>query len=195
MGLKDFMTKNEKTVDPNTPQGFNIAGFISKATRPKDVAIVYSDGDTIGQMRKIARRIDQEKYMPEAVRDQRGAGEKSLRTQYAELWEKVRESEQEIWLQGHSIEETHEISGGPETYAESKKDPALRDSINLKLIAAAMVVDDGEVTVDLLRQLRNTIGEQQWKEIEHAYTQACAAVVTPSADFLPKPSTPDDGQE
>lgn len=185
------MTENKE----NTPQGFDLAGFISRATRPKDVARVYGDGDAVGEMRRLGRLIEQEQYLPEAVREQRGVGQKSLRAQYAELWEKIQASSVDIWLQGHTLAETHEIMGDRKIDRKSDPDGTLRDQVNMELIADAMVVDDGEATVEQMQALRNAIGDQQWKEIEHAYTKACASAVEPSADFLPKSSTPADGQD
>lgn len=185
------MTEENKE---NTPQGFDIVGFISRATRPKDVATVYGDGDAVGEMRRLGRMIEQEKYLPEAVREQQSVGKKSLRAQYAELWQKIQDSSVDIWLQGHTLAETHEIVGDRKIDRKSDPDGKTRDEVNMELIADAMVVDDGEATVEQMLDLRNAIGDQQFKEIEHAYTKACAAAVAPDADFLPNPSTLDDGQ-
>lgn len=183
------MTENTE----NTPQGFDLAGFISKATRPTNVVTVYGDGDAIGQMRKLEAEIDQEKYLPKAVREQRPAGKKSLQAQYLELWEKVQESSVGIWLRGHTEEESAEIIGDRKT--AMRKVDHVRDEVNLDLIADAMITDGDAATPDMLRQLRSAIGYRQWKEIEHAYSIACHGVVTPDADFLQKLSTQDDGQE
>lgn len=177
-----------------TPKEFDLAGFISRATRPMSACTIYGDGKSLGEMRRLEKLIREEKFSP-GTAFQKPMGGKALRTQYAEAWARVQESGMDVWVKGHTFEETEEMVGHLDRSGDSKEAQQMRNTANMILIADAIVTDtDQKFTLDDMQALRNIIGERQWKEIEFTYTEACTKAVTPDADFLPHAYTQGDGE-
>lgn len=51
------------------------------------------------------------------------------------------------------------------------------------------------LTPEQLKQLHRTVGEAEFSRVAADYRMACASINEPDADFLPKPSTPDETAE
>ena len=68
------------TETADTPKTFDLAGFISGATRPTRLVTVYGDGARMAELDRLAEQIEAEKYsqIPE---DQQSMGDKPLRVQ------------------------------------------------------------------------------------------------------------------
>ena len=171
-----------------TPKTFDLAGFISGATRPTRAVTVYGDGARLVELDRLAEQIAAEKHS-QVPEDQQSMGDKPLRVQYAELWAEIQENALEVEVKGHTTDETRAIIGDRDPAKD--KTGVLADEINTELIADAMVPSQ---SVEDVRALRNVIGEHQWKKIIVAYTKACAGAVGPDADFLPRASTRDNGR-
>ena len=167
-----------------TPETFDLAGFISGATRPKRSVTVYGDGDRLAELDRIGELVKAEKSMPQASEGQRAIGEKSPRQQYAELWEQIKANSFEIQIKSHTRDEHNRIVGDREV-AKDKTGDVERD-VYLDLVADAMVPS---VPRAQLEELVAVIGEYQWRKIVVAYTKAFIGAPEPSADFLPRAST------
>lgn len=167
-----------------TPKTFDLAGFISGATRPQRSVTVYGDGARLAELDRLGELVAAEKSMPQIPEDQRAISDKSPRQQYADLWDEIKANSFEIQIKAHTRDEHNAIVGDRDT-SKDKSGDVERD-VYFDLVSDAMVPP---VPRDQLEQLVAAIGEYQWRKIVVTYTKAFIGSPEPSADFLPRAST------
>jgi hypothetical protein len=167
-----------------TPQTFDLDAWLSGASRPARSVQIFQRGEMLADLDELGRKIERA--------EANDTGEHSLadsparlRAKYADMLEKFSETSLDVRVHGHDEDETREIMG--ERFEKLKQPEVIRD-----------LIFDGLVSPKMTREQYNTfvskIGPAQFAEIAGAYNEACRALPKPSADFLPRASTPEDSE-
>lgn len=165
-----------------TPQDFDLDAWIDGAERPARSVTVYQRAGLIAELDALAERI--ENAEDEEV-DGPSMGGGNLRAKYAELAQKFHDSALVIKLEGRDDAEKQELA---------KANPGLTGT-QLGYVVIADAIQSPKFTAAQLEKLAGKIGELQFDRIIAQFHKACTELPSVSADFLPKPSTPDDGGE
>ena len=167
-----------------TPQDFDFDAWLDDAERPERAVTVYQRAGLIADLDRLAERIenaDDDEVDGPSV----GGGVGKLRAEYAKLAQQFHDSALTFRIAGHDEEQKREFA---------KANP---DAVPTELgrIVVADAIRSPKVTADQIKRLAEKIGEVQFSKILVAYHQASTELPSVSADFLPKPSTRDDGGE
>lgn len=166
----------------STPQDFDIDAWLEDAERPARSVTVYQKAGLIADLDALESRIrnadDDEVDGPSM-----GGGAAKLRAEYADLARKFHASALTIRIEGR--DENERVKA-----AAAATDPELRGAAVL-----ADAIQSPKFTPAQVKKLAGKIGEAQFGLVVDRFNEACAAIPSVSADFLPKRSTPDDGGE
>lgn len=165
-----------------TPQDFDIDAWLEDAERPARSVTVYQKAGLIADLDRLAERIQN---VDDEEVDGPSMGGGNLRAQYAELAQQFHDSALTIRIEGHDEDEKRKIADG---------NPGLTPT-ELGYIVIADAITSPKITAPQLKRLAGKVGEAQFSQIPIAYHQASTEIPVVSADFLPKPSTRDDGGE
>lgn len=165
-----------------TPQDFDLDAWIDGAERPARSVTVYQRAGLIADLDALAERIENEEA--EDVDGPSMAGG-NLRARYAELAQKFHDSALTIRLEGRDDAEKRELAQANEGLTGTQ--------LGYVVIADAIV--SPKISPAQLEKLANKIGPLQFDRIIERFHEACTELPAVSADFLPKPSTRDDGGE
>ena len=167
-----------------TPQDFDFDAWLDDAERPERAVTVYQRAGLIADLDRLAERIenaDDDEVDGPSV----GGGVGKLRAEYAKLAQQFHDSALTFRIAGHDEEQKREFA---------KANPDAKPT-ELGRLVLADAIRSPNVTADQLKRLAEKIGEVQFSKILVAYHQASTELPSVSADFLPKPSTRDDGGE
>jgi len=164
------------------PQDFDVDAWLDDAERPARSVTVYQKAGLIADLDALEDQIknadDDEVDGPSM-----GGGTSQLRAKYADLARKFHESALTIRIEGRDQHERVKIAAGIKDI-EMKDAAVLADAIQSPKFTPAQVI-----------RLVEKIGGAQAKLIVTRFNEASEEIPSVSADFLPKPSTPDDGAE
>ena len=166
-----------------TPQTFDVDAWLDGLSRPQRSVRVYQRGDLMARLDDLATQIehaDASDSTERSIAD--GASPDSLRLQYAELAEQMQAASLAVTVQGHDADEKAAILKEMEDVSNRERGRAL--------VFDALV--SPEMTRAQFDRFMDGIGPAQQDRVAEAYSLACAEVPEPSADFLPRASTPDE---
>lgn len=167
------------------PEEFDIDAWLNDAERPAHSVTVYQKAGLIADLDRLAEQINNADETEDVDGPSVGGGVGKLRAEYQKVAQQFHDSALTIRVHGHDEDEKREIA---------KANPDLKPG-ELGYIILADAIDSPSITPDQLKRLAKKIGEAQFNQIPAAYHQASTEIPTVSADFLPKPSTQDDGGE
>jgi len=173
-----------------TPQEFDVDAWISGAERPVRSVTIYQRAGLIADLDALEEKILNADLDggSESV-DERRLGELSesdkLRAEYARLAQQFHDSALTIRIEGRDESEREKV-----VLAVPGLTPKQRGAV-----ALADAIVSPKFTPEQLEKLAARIGEVQFSRVVTRYHEACEAMPSVSADFLPKPSTQGDGGE
>ncbi len=170
-----------------TPQDFDLDAWIDGAERPSRSVTVYQKAGLIADLDRVAEQITNAEDDAEEVDgpSMAGGGSAQLRVEYQRIAQQFHDSALTITVIGHSDEEKRE-------FAQANKDAG---PSGLAYIVLADAITSPKATVEQVKKLEKKLGPAQFGLILSAYHKASTEIPVVSADFLPKPSTLDDGGE
>jgi hypothetical protein len=166
-----------------TPQDFDFDKWLDDAERPQRSVTVYQKSGLIADLDALEARILAAEDDEDVDGPSMAGGPAKLRAEYQKLAKQFHDSALTIRVQGHDDEEKRQ-------FAIANKGDA-----DLVYIVLADAIQSPKATPAQLKRLAEKVGEVQFGQILTAYHQASTEIPTVSADFLPKPSTQDDGGE
>jgi hypothetical protein len=169
----------------DTPETFNLDAWLSGASRPTRSVRIYQSGEMLAELDELAREIQDAEADDTGERSLSAPSPDKLRAKYADLLAKFNEASIDVRVHGHDEDETREIMG--ERFEKTKQSEVIKDLIFDALVFPKMSREQYDL-------FASKIGPAQFAEIASAYTAACRAQPKPSADFLPRASTPDDSE-
>lgn len=168
------------------PKNFDLDAWIDGAERPARSVTVYQRAGLIADLDALAERIENAEADGEDIDGpSMGGGVGKLRAEYAKLAQQFHDSALVIKLEGRDDAEKREL-----TKAHHGK-----TGTQLGYVVIADAIQSPKFTPVQLEKLAGKIGELQFDRIIARFHEACTELPAVSADFLPKPSTPDDGGE
>lgn len=173
------------------PKDFDLDAWIDGAERPARSVTVYQRAGLIADLDALAERIENAEadQSAEDPYNERAIGEQSesqkLRAEYAKLAQQFHDSALTIRLEGRDDAEKRDIA----------KANAGLTGTQLGYVVIADAIQSPKITPAQLEKLEGKIGQLQFDRIISRFHEACTEMPAVSADFLPKPSTPDDGGE
>jgi hypothetical protein len=165
-----------------TPQDFDVDAWLDDAERPARSVTIYQKAGLIADLDVLSERIrnaDDEDVDGPSV----GGGVGKLRAEYAKLAQKFHDSALTIRVEGRDQHERAKVAAGV-------KDEALQGAAVL-----ADAIQSPKFTPEQVRKLAEKLGGAQFQLIVARFNEASEEIPVVSADFLPKPSTRDDGGE
>jgi len=173
-----------------TPQDFDLDAWLEDAERPARSVTVYQKAGLIADLDALAEQIQNAEADESAeLVYERGIGESSeslkLRAQYAKLAQQFHNSALTIRLEGRSEREREGIV---------MRVPGLTP-VQVGAAVLADAITSPKFTPEQVEKLADALGETQFSRIVARFNEASNEMPSVSADFLPKPSTPDDGGE
>jgi hypothetical protein len=168
----------------STPQDFDFDKWLDDADRPERAVTVYQKSGLIAELDRIAEQINNADE-DEVDGPSMGGGVGKLRAEYAKVAKQFHDSALTVRVRSVSQEEQRELR---------EKNPGLGGAALGKLVLSEALVYP-KATPEQVGRLERVLGDAQFSLIVTAWQQACRAVPSVSADFLPKRSTPDDGGE
>lgn len=166
-----------------TPQDFDLDAWIDGADRPARSVTVYQKAGLIADLDALAEQISNAEDDAEEVDgpSMAGGGSTRLRVEYQRIAQQFHDSAMTITIIGHSDEEKREfLTDQPE-------------GVVYRVLADA--ITSPKATAEQVKKLEKKLGPAQFGLILSAYHKASTEIPVVSADFLPKPSTRDDGGE
>lgn len=188
-----------------TPEDFVFADWMAGAHKPTRGSTVYQRGDLMADLDRVREQIEVAELIPADERSLTDASPDKLRKEYETLAEQFYNSGLFVKMAGLTPDEQVTISNklDKETYATHEKgdksDEALekisdaRKTLTYRLMAASIV--SPKLDESQLRQLHQIIGDAQFNKLVQDYKLASATLNEPDADFLRKPSTPQETGE
>jgi hypothetical protein len=168
-----------------TPQDFDFDAWLDDAERPERAVTVYQKAGLIADLDALEAKILAADDDEDVDGPSMAGGPAKLRAEYQKLARQFHDSALTIRVAGRSEQEKYDIAA---------KNVGLPQG-DLGYIILADAISSPSVTADQLKRLEKKIGPAQFGLIMDAYRSASDDVPTVSADFLPKPSTQDDGGE
>lgn len=168
-----------------TPQDFDFDAWLDDASRPEHGVTVYQKAGLIADLDRLAEQITNADETEDVDGPSMAGGTGLLREEYAKLAQQFHDSALTIRVQGLNEDEQIEI----------RKAHADLEASDLGRVVIAEAITYPRVTPAQVKKLEKAIGDAQFGKILAAYYKACKEIPTVSADFLPKPSTRDDGGE
>jgi len=167
-----------------TPQDFDFDKWLDDAERPERAVTVYQKSGLIAELDRLEAQIsgadDDDVDGPSM-----GGGVGKLRAEYARIAKQFHDSALTVQVQGRSDDERREFAAS--NLAVKPED------LGYAILADA--ITSPKVTVEQVKRLEKKIGPAQFGLILSGYKSATEDIPSVSADFLPKPSTRDDGGE
>lgn len=173
-----------------TPQDFDIDAWLEDAERPARSVTVYQKAGLIADLDALQERIENAETDEAAdLNHERGLGEQSesqrLTAEYAKLAKRFHDSALTIRIEGRSDAEKRELLAAHKDLTGTQAG----------YVVIADAIQSPKFTPAQLEKLANKLGDLQFDRIIARFHEACTELPTVSADFLPKPSTLDDGGE
>jgi hypothetical protein len=173
-----------------TPQDFDIDAWLEDAERPARSVTVYQKAGLIADLDALQERIENAETDEAAdINHERGLGEQSesqrLTAEYAKVAKQFHDSALVIKLEGRSDAEKRDLLAAHKDLTGTQAG----------YVVIADAIQSPKFTPAQLEKLANKLGELQFDRIIARFHEACTELPTVSADFLPKPSTLDDGGE
>ncbi|MDQ0679085.1 hypothetical protein QFZ30_002467 [Arthrobacter pascens] len=168
-----------------TPQDFDFDAWLDDAERPQRAVTVYQKAGLIADLDRLGEQINNADETEDVDGPSMGGGVGKLRAEYQKIAQQFHDSALTIRVSGHGDEEKRE-------FAKANTDAG---ASGLAYIVLSDAITAPKVTVDQVKRLEKKLGPAQFGLILSAYHQASTELPTVSADFLPKPSTRDDGGE
>lgn len=173
-----------------TPQDFDLDAWLEDAERPARSVTVYQKAGLIADLDALAEQIENAEADESAeLIYERSIGESSesqkLRAKYAQLAQQFHDSALVIKIEGRDDAEKRDLATA---------NPGLTGT-ELGRVVIADAIQSPKFTPAQLEKLAKRIGEPQFNQVIARFHEACNEIPAVSADFLPKPSTPDDGGE
>lgn len=172
------------------PQTFDVDAWIDGAERPVRSVTIYQRAGLLADLDALEERIliaDAEESADSI--DERRLGEQTeadhLRGKYTELAKQFHDSALTIRIEGRDESEREAIV---------LPLPGLTPKQRGAVVLADAIISP-KFTPEQLEKLAAKVGEVQFSRIVTRFHEACEAMPKVSADFLPKPSTPDAGGE
>lgn len=165
-----------------TPADFDFDAWLADAERPMRSVTVYQKASIVADLDALAERIEAAELVPDEERSLGDVSPAKLRAEYAALAEKFHASALVVRVQGLTRDEQKELR---ETHEGE-------DVQQLGRHALAQAIVSPKVTPEQVTKFNRAIGDAQFSRIVTAYNQASNEFPDVSADFLPKPSSPDD---
>ena len=174
----------------STPQVFDLDAWIDGAERPARSLTIYQKAGLIADLDALAEHIENAEAAEAAeLVYERGIGESSesqkLRAEYAKLAQQFHDSGLTLRIEGRDEAEKREIAAA---------NPGLTGT-QLGYVVIADAITYPRFTPAQFEKLVGKLGEVQYGRIIGRFHEACSEMPSVSADFLPRPSTPDDGGE
>ena len=166
-----------------TPQDFDFDAWLEDAERLAHSVTVYQKAGLIADLDRLAERINNADETEDVDGPSMAGGVGKLRAEYQKLAKKFHDSALTIKVQGHDEAEKRKIA------------VANNGDEDLVYIVLADAIQSPKATPAQVKRLAEKVGEVQFGQILTAYHQASTEIPAVSADFLPKPSTRDDGGE
>lgn len=174
----------------STPQDFDLDAWIDGAERPARSVTVYQKAGLIADLDALAERIENAEadeatdvYFEKRLGEQTQA--EQLRSEYARLAKSFHESGLTLRIEGRDEAEKRELAAA---------NPGLAPT-QLGYVVIADAITFPKFTPAQFEKLVGKLGEVQYGRIIGRFHEACSEMPAVSADFLPRPSTPDDGGE
>jgi hypothetical protein len=199
------MTETPEPTDI-TPETFDFSKWLAGAYKPTRGSTVHQRGDLIAELDRLREQIELMDTVPDDERSLADLSPDRLREQYAAIAQQFHDSGLFVKTSGHTREEMIAISkaldgqiaeGILKDALEGEKADAYRNEQSKKLTyhLLADAVVSPRLTAGQLEQLHSVVGEYEYERIVSDYTMASSSLNEPDADFLPKPSTPDEIDE
>lgn len=194
-----------ETTEAITPEEFDFAKWLSGAYKPTRGSTVHQRGDLIAELDRLQEQIELAEDVPADERSLSDASPDRLRAEYAAVAQKFHDSGLFVKVSGHTNEEKLEIAKALDAVvaekfpADDKSDEAnayryeQSKKLTYHLVADALV--SPRLSAEQLEQLHRKVGESEFSRITTDYQLASNSLNEPDADFLPKPSTPDETAE
>lgn len=167
----------------STPQEFDFDAWLDDAERPERAVTVYQRAGLIADLDRLGEQINNADETEDVDGPSMAGGVGKLRAEYQKIAQQFHDSALTIRVSGHSDEEKRE-------FAVTHK-----GDTGLVYIVLADAITAPKVTAEQVKRLEKKLGPAQFGLILTAYHQASTEIPVVSADFLPKPSTQDDGGE
>jgi len=167
-----------------TPQDFDFDSWLDGADKPQRSVTVYQKAGLIADLDVLAEKISNAESEDEVDGPPMGGGVGRLRAEYAKLAQQFHDSALTIRVQG--LDEDEKLAIRDKTGTEGRE-------LTYAILSEALV--SPKATPDQVAKLKVRIGEAQFAGILAAFHQANNAIPAVSADFLPKSSTREDGDE
>lgn len=168
-----------------SPQEFDLDAWLDDAERPARSVTVYQKAGLIADLDALAEQIQNAEDAEDVDGPSMGGGPASLRAKYQKLAQQFHDSALVIKVQGHDeAEKVGFAKANPDAGPSGLVWAVLSDAIR-----------SPKFTPEQVKRLADKIGETQFSRVLVAYHQASTEIPSVSADFLPKASTPDDGDE
>lgn len=198
------MSETPETTDL-TPETFDFSKWLAGAYKPTRGSTVHQRGDLIAELDRLREQIELADEVPADERSLADASPDRLREQYAAIAQQFHESGLFVKTSGHTNEEKMAIANALDARItekfpkDDKSDEANKyrheqaKKLTYHLLADALV--SPRLTAEQLAQLHSVVGESEFERIVTDYQLASNSINEPDADFLPKPSTPDETAE
>lgn len=168
-----------------TPQDFDLDAWLDGADRPQRSVTVYQKAGLIADLDALAEQIELAEAEEEVDGPSMGGGAQKLRAEYAQLAKQFHDSGLKLRVKGHYDYEKIEFRAQNEGLSDA----------DLGHVILADAIVSPKFTPAHVKKLEKVIGPGQFGLITETYRRASNEVPVVSADFLPKPSTQDDGDE
>jgi hypothetical protein len=166
-----------------TPQDFDFDKWLDDAERPERAVTVYQKSGLIADLDRLGEQITNADQDEDVDGPSMAGGVGQLRAEYQRLAQQFHDSALTIRVHGHDDEEKREFA------------VAHKGDADMAYIVLADAITSMKATPEQVKRLAKKIGQAQFGLLLTAYHQASTEIPVVSADFLPKPSTQDDGGE
>jgi hypothetical protein len=167
-----------------TPQDFDIDAWLNDAERPAHSVTVYQKAGLIADLDRLGEQISNAEA-EEVDGPSMAGGAGAMRAKYAELTQKFHDSALTVRVQSLTQQEQIELAEGKDDLPMAERGA---------IVLAAAIVEPKMTPAQVLR-FNEVVGDVQFSMVLNAWQRACNDAPEVSADFLPKPSTRDDGGE
>lgn len=199
------MNESIEAPEAITPEEFDFAKWMAGAYKPTRGSTIHQRGDLIAELDRLREQIELAEDVPADERSLADLSPNRLREKYAVLAQEFHDSGLFVKVSGHTNEEKLAIAKLIDAEVEVKfaKDDKSEEAnayryekskdLTYVLIEDALV--SPRLTAEQLKQLHSKIGESEFSRVVTDYQLASNSLNEPDADFLPKPSTPDETAE
>lgn len=169
-----------------TPQDFDVEAWIEGVERPERGVTVFQKAALLADLDLLAEKIQHAEAAEDLEPALAEVGEaRRLRARYAELAQQFHDSGVQFRVRGMDDHEKRALR---------LANPDLEPSEFGYLVFSEAIVSP-KLTPAQVKKLEANLGETQFGCIAEKFYEASREMPEVSADFLPKPSTQDDGGE